>query len=69
MHKLLLFALLLSLGLGSCTVHQHHGPQVPKRWIRSYRHEQRKHERERRRQVKAAILWSELESRSGYAAK
>jgi hypothetical protein len=60
MHKGLLFALLLSLGLGSCTVHQPHGPQVPKRWIHYYHHQQRKQERERRKLVKANITWSKL---------
>jgi hypothetical protein len=60
MHKLLLAALLLSLGLGSCTVHQPHGPQVPKHWIRHYRHEQRQHERQRRREGKVNITWSQL---------
>lgn len=60
MHKLLLFALLLSLGLGSCTVHRAHGPQVPKRWIRHYHHEQRQNERQRRKQIKTNITWSKL---------
>lgn len=60
MSKLLLFVCLLSLGLGSCTVHRSHGPQAPKRWIRYYRHEQRKHERQRRSEVKTNITWSKL---------
>jgi hypothetical protein len=60
MFKHLLVALLSMAMLGSCTIHHHHGAQAPKRWIRYYRHEQRKNERQRRRLVKANITWSKL---------
>jgi len=62
MPKLLLaFALVLSL-LGSCTIHRHPGAQAPRRWIRYYRHEQRRHERARRRleRHKTNVTWSQL---------
>jgi hypothetical protein len=59
MHKLLLVAFLLSLGLGSCTPARHSG-QAPRPWIRYYHHQQRQQERERRKLVKANITWSKL---------
>jgi hypothetical protein len=68
MSRLLLLLAVLSLGLKSCAPAKRFWV-APHRTIRHYHHWQRKHERERRRQVKAVILWSELESRSGYAAK
>lgn len=59
MSKLLLFAFLLSLGLGSCSPARHSG-QAPRPWVRYYHRQQRKQERARRRQVKSNITWSKL---------
>ncbi|MVN79322.1 hypothetical protein GO988_23565 [Hymenobacter sp. HMF4947] len=54
-----LLPLLLSLVLGSCTPALHR-QAAPRPWLRYYHREQRKHERERRRTVKANITWSKL---------
>lgn len=58
----LLLTLALALSVASCTIHRHHGAQAPRRWIRYYRHEQRRHERVRRHLEghKTNVTWSQL---------
>ena len=59
MSRLLPLALLLSLALGSCAPSRHTSA-APRPWIRYYHRQQRRHERERRREVKTNITWSKL---------
>ena len=55
----LLLLALLSLALGSCAPSRHTSA-APRPWIRYYHRQERRHERERRRAVKANVTWSKL---------